>query len=146
MALNCDFIFMAEDASIGFPEIGLGTFVGGGVTRHLPELVGLRNAKELVYTGRIISGKEAVDMGLAVTCLPIKQLMDETRAFARQLCDAAPVSIQLAKKRIQESGTLDLETVLQLETDGILTCMDTEDWHEGIRAFNEKRKPDYKGR
>jgi len=146
MALNCDFIFMAEDATLAFPEIGLGTFVGGGVTQHLPGLLGLMRAKELVYSGKVIDGKAAVAMGLALRCFPLETVMEETKVFAGMLAEKAPVSMRLAKERLHQSPALDIDTVLHLEAEGILTCMDTEDWHEGIRSFNEKRKPQYKGK
>lgn len=146
MALNCDFIFMAEDATLGFPEIGLGTFVGGGVTQHLPGILGLMRAKELVYSGKVLDGKAAVSMGLALRCFPLETLMEETKVFAGMLAEKAPVSMRLAKERLHQSPALDIDTVLHLEAEGILTCMDTEDWHEGIRSFNEKRKPQYKGK
>ena len=145
MALSCDFIFMADDATIGFPETGLGTFVGGGVTHHLPKIIGLTKAKELIYTGRIVDGKTAVRLGLALKSVPVSKLMNEVAAFARELSEKAPLPMQLAKKRLHQSPGLDVETVLALETEAILACMDTEDWHEGIRAFNEDRKPIYKG-
>jgi enoyl-CoA hydratase len=146
MAMNCDFIFMAEEATIAFPETGLGTFVGGGVTYHLPRIVGLTKAKELVYSGMVIDGKEAVQLGLALRCFPVNELSEKTKAFAEELAVRAPVSMGLAKKRLQQSPALDIETVIHLEAEAILTCMDTEDWHEGIRSFNEKRKPEYKGK
>ncbi|CAN2040099.1 Enoyl-CoA hydratase/isomerase family protein [Candidatus Magnetomoraceae bacterium gMMP-15] len=145
MAVNCDFIIMAEEASIGFPETGLGTFTGGGVTHHLPKMIGIMKAKELIYLGRIISGKEAVDIGLALTCFPIKNLLDETRAFANELAEKAPISMKFAKKQLNESPGLNIATTLLLEAQAILSCMDTEDWKEGINAFKEKRKPLYKG-
>jgi len=146
MALNCDFVFMAEEANIAFPETGLGTFVGGGVTYHLPRIVGLTKAKELVYSGRVVDGKTAVELGLALRCYKVEELLAETKAFAKALGERAPVSMGLAKKRLQQSPALDIETVVHLEAEAILTCMDTEDWHEGIRSFNEKRKPKYKGK
>ena len=146
MALNCDFVFMADDATIAFPEISLGTFVGGGVTCLLPRLVGLGKAKELIYTGRILDGKTAVDMGLAMKCYPVGVLLEETKTFARVLSDKAPCSLQLAKERLQESSGTAMEAILLQEAEAILSCMDTEDWHEGVRAFEEKRKPVYQGR
>jgi len=146
MALNCDFLFMAEEATIAFPETGLGTFVGGGVTFHLPRMLGLQKAKELVYSGAIIDGHTARDMGLALRCFPIESLLDESKSFAAALAEKAPVSMGLAKKRLQQSVALDIETVVHLEAEAILSCMDTEDWHEGIQAFNDKRKPVYKGK
>lgn len=146
MALNCDFIFMAEDATIAFPEIGLGSFVGGGVTRHLPRMIGLMRAKELIYTGGVLDGKSAVETGLALKCFPVRSLLEETKQFGKALGEKAPISMKLAKKRLHDSALLDLETVLSLETDAIVSCMDTEDWHEGVNAFNEKRQPVYIGR
>jgi len=146
MALNCDFVLMSEEATMAFPETGLGTFVGGGVTSHLPRMLGLTKAKELIYTGRVIDGKAALALGLALECFPLQNLMDKAKEFAENMAGKAPFSLALAKMRLQQSSALDLRTVLQLEAEAILACMDTEDWHEGVHAFNEKRKPQYKGR
>ncbi len=146
MAFACDFVLMANEASVAFPETGLGTFVGGGVTYHLPRLVGLARAKELIYTGRVVGGESAVEMGLAQESCSIEELMPRCHELAAQLAEKAPLSMELAKKRLQQSSGIDLETTLQLEADAILACMDTEDWAEGIRAFAEKRKPKYEGR
>ena len=112
----------------------------------LPQLVGLARAKELIYTGRVIDGREAVELGLALACHPVEQLHDAALALARQIAARAPISVALAKRRLQQSASLDLGTVLALETDAILSCMDTEDWAEGTRSFNEKRKPLFKGK
>lgn len=146
MVLNCDFVMMAEHATIAFPEISLGTFVGGGVTSLLPSLIGMMKAKELIYSGKIIDGKSAVELGLAIKCLPVENLLDQALLFAGELSQHAPLSMIFAKSRLQGSGSLDMKTVLALETDAILSCMDTDDWHEGIKAFMEKRKPVYKGK
>jgi len=104
MALNCDFMFMAEGATIAFPETGLGTFVGGGVTHHLPRLIGLQKAKELVYAGEIVDGLTARDMGLALKCFPVESLLDEAKAFAATLSEKAPFSLSLAKKHLHQSS------------------------------------------
>ena len=87
----------------------------------------------------------AVVLGLALRCAPIGELWAEATALARLLAEKAPLSMRLAKRRLQDAGVTDLATVLRLETDAILACMDTEDWHEGVRAFAEKRKPVYRG-
>jgi enoyl-CoA hydratase len=146
MALACDFIIMSEEATIAFPETGLGTFVGGGVTQHLPRVIGLMKAKELIYTGRVLDGAEAVEWGIALHSYPMATFMDKVMKFAASIACKAPISIRMAKKHLQRSAVLDLETVLQLETDAILGCMDTEDWQEGIDAFNQKRNPAYRGK
>lgn len=146
MAVNCDFIFIADTASIGFPETGLGTFVGGGVTYHLSRILGMVKAKELIYTGRILTGNEAVEVGLAFRSFPIEKLMTEALTFASTLSEKAPISMAFAKEQIQKAGNRSLDTALQLEADAILACMNTEDWHEGVKAFAEKRTPIYKGK
>jgi enoyl-CoA hydratase len=146
MALNCDFIFMAHDATLAFTETGLGTFVGGGVTSHLPVMLGITRAKELIYTGRVVDGKEAYKMGIALRSVTVKQLLPHAVSFAKELSEKAPHSMTLAKKRLQNARLFDIKTVLKHETEAILSCMETEDWHEGISAFMEKRKPVYKGR
>ena len=146
MALNGDFMLMADTATIGLPEIGLATFVGGGVTSHLPGMVGMMKAKELIYTGKILNGPEAVDLGLALRSVPVEQLMPEALALAKKLSEQAPISLGFAKKLIQQAPDRDLETVLLAESEAILACMNTEDWHEGIASFAEKRKPRFRGR
>jgi len=146
MAISCDFILMAEEANLGFPETGLGTFVGGGVTHILPRLIGLARAKELVYTGRIIDGQAAVDLGLALGCYPGDQLLEKATALASEIAGKGPISIAFAKDYLQRSPGLDIEATLDLETEAILNCMESEDWLEGLRAFSEKRKPKFLGR
>jgi len=146
LALACDFLLIAEDATIALPETGLGTFVGGGVTHILPRLVGPARAKELIYTGRVLDGRAAVELGLALDCYPSERLLEAARAFALELANKAPLSIALAKKYLQQSPGRDMETVLTAEAKAILDCMGTEDWQEGLRAFREKRAPRFVGR
>lgn len=146
MALNCDFLFIAEEATLAFPEIGLGTFVGGGVTQHLQRIIGISRAKELIFSGRVVGGLEAVEMGLALRCFPVSTLLEEAVKFSKSLAEKAPIPMSMAKKYIHESAFKELGDVLKNETDAILSCMETEDWQEGIDAFVEKRKPSYRGK
>lgn len=146
LALACDLILMADEATLALPETGLGTFVGGGVTQILPRLIGMARAKELVYTGRIINGRTAVELGLVLRCHPVARLFEEARALAWVLADKAPLSMALAKKYLRLSSRLEFGEVLELETKAILSCMKSEDWHEGLAAFSEKRKPRFTGR
>lgn len=145
MALNCDFILMAKEASLAFPETGLGTCVGGGVTKHLSSFLGITKAKELIYTGRIIDGETAVNKGLALASYPIDKLFDKAIDFAKELSQKAPVSMKLVKKLIHQAESMTIDRVLDKETEAIIECMKTQDWQEGIKAFSEKRKPLYKG-
>lgn len=146
MAISCDLIFMAKSATIAFPETSLGTFIGGGSTYHLPRLVGVACARELVYTGRVVDGQEAVALGLATRVLPVEDLLDRALELAVELASRAPVSMAHAKRFLNESSHLDLSTAVERETEAILSCMETRDWAEGIRAFAEKRKPEFEGK
>jgi enoyl-CoA hydratase len=146
LALNCDFIIMADTATIAFPEVGLGTFVGGGITSHLPSIIGIVKAKELIYTGKILDGDSAVKLGLALLSVPVENLQETAHRLAIRLSEQAPISLRFAKQRLQNSRLQDVKSSLIHETDAILSCMETEDWHEGIKAFLEKRKPLYKGK
>ena len=146
MALNGDFLFMADTASVAFPETGLATCVGGGATYLLTQLVGSMRARELIYTGRIVHGPEAVAMGLALKSVPVDQLMPEVLSFASGLAEKAPISLSLTKALIRQGPNRDMETVLLAESEAIFACMNTEDWREGICSFAEKRKPMFNGR
>jgi len=146
MALSCDLLLMAEDATLAFPETGLGTMVGGGVTHVLPRLVGLGRAKELIYTGRVVDGREAVAIGLALACYPVAELGERARSLALELAAKAPVSMERAKRELQRSPGLPLPDALQNETEAIVECMDTADWREGLPAFAETRRPRFEGR
>lgn len=145
LALNCDFILMADTATGGFPETSLGTFVGGGVTGLLPAMVGVMNAKELIYTGKIFNGPEAVKLGIALRSVPVEKLFECALDLGRNLAQKAPLSLKSAKHLLQSRQQENMGQVLRRETEVILSLMDTGDWREGIRAFTEKRSPVYKG-
>ncbi|BCS95847.1 enoyl-CoA hydratase [Desulfoluna limicola] len=145
MALNCDFVLMADTATIAFPETGLGTMVGGGVTRHLERAVGLSRARELLFTGRVLDGLESVQIGLALLSVPVARLMGEALALASRLSAKAPLSLTLAKALMESAPQRSLTETYHQETEAILTCMETRDWQEGIDAFKEKRQPIFKG-
>ncbi len=146
LALNADFLLMADTATLGFPETGLGTFVGGGVTWLLPRWIGAQRARELIYTGKILDGPEAQALGLALRSVPLASLMEEALKLAGVLALKAPISLKLAKHHLLAAATGELESALAAETKAITDCMKTEDWHEGVRAFAQRRAPEYKGR
>ena len=145
MALNADFVLMAQDARIGFPEASIGTFIGGGLTRVLPQLVGLAKARELVFLGERIDGLEAKAIGLASAVFPDATFRDDVYAFAERLAAQAPLSLSLAKEQFNHGSERTYETALITELEGLLACMMTEDWQEGVDAFAEKRKPVFRG-
>lgn len=146
IAVICDFILMADDAQIGFPETSIGTCVGGGVSKWLPQLVGLGQARRLLYTGDKINGAEATRLGLALAHYPLDQLMPEAWALASQLAKQAPVSLAMLKPLVNRAAHTEMSSQLQQELDAVFTCSTTEDWQEGVNAFAEKRPPQFKGR
>ncbi len=145
MAVSSDFIIMKASAKIWFPEISIGTFVGGGISNVLPQLVGITRARELIMTGRRIAGPEAVEMNLAIGSFPDDEFDAGVAEFAQEIAAKAPLSLKLAKKHLNTAGNTPYEAALIMELEGILACMTTRDWQEGIDAFAEKRSPDFTG-
>ena len=146
MAIACDFVIMKNSAEIGFPEVSIGTYLGGGVTSLLPSLVGLAKAKELVMRGNRINGSEAKKIGLILDAVPDDQFSGAVESFAQELAAKAPISALLAKRHLLEHRQVNLSMVMQNEVDGLLRCFASEDWVEGVQAFKEKRKPKFHGR
>ena len=145
LALSCDFIIVAEDAKLRLPEIGLGTFVGGGTTYTLAQRVGYTKAKELIMLGLMFYGKEAEAIGLANAALPADAVLGAASELAAELSRKAPISMAFAKRLLDRARDVDSETALRLEARALLQCMETRDWREGIDAFNEKRDPNFIG-
>lgn len=145
LALSCDLIVMAQQAKLRFPEVALGTFVGGGVTYTLSERVGGLRARELLLLGDFFTPAQALDMGLANAVVPADRVREEARALAERLTHNAPVSLAHLKQLLHHAPGLDRAAVLALEARALGACMDTQDWAEGIRAFAEKRRPEFVG-
>jgi enoyl-CoA hydratase len=145
MAIASDFIVMAEGARIGLPEIGIGAFLGGGVTAILPRLVGLAKARELVFLGERLDGKQAVAIGLAARAFPDKGFLDHARAFACTIAAKAPLSMQLAKEQLNRAAERGFGGALTAELEGMTFCTTTKDWQEGVDAFAQKRSPVFQG-
>jgi len=146
IALACDFIYASENAKFGLPETTLGVFPGFGGTQRLPRLIGKGKAKELIFTGKMVSAQEAYGMGLVNRVFPLSSLMEETKRVALQIASNGPVAVRLAKMVIDTGFNLELAEACSLESYAFSITFTTEDQKEGMSAFLEKRKPSYKGR
>ncbi len=145
MSCSADFVIMKEGAEIGFPEISIGTYVGGAVTETLPRLVGLARARELIFTGRRIGAAEAHAIGLAIETYPEEAFEEGVRKFLGRITAAAPVSMRFAKRHLNDAGQ-DHAARIAAEKEALLTCMGTNDWKEGVASFVERRPPVFIGR
>ena len=145
IAMASDFIYASENAKFGQPEISLGVIPGFGGTQRLPRLVGKGMAKELCMTGALISAQEAKEIGLVNKVFPADKLWEETMKTAKLLASKGRFSIMAAKRCIDRGYDLDLRAACAVETDQFALCMASPDGKEGMTAFLEKRKPDFKG-
>ncbi|XP_027336335.1 probable enoyl-CoA hydratase 2, mitochondrial [Abrus precatorius] len=145
MALACDIRICGENALMGLPETGLAIIPGAGGTQRLPRLVGKAIAKDIIFTGRKIDGKEALSMGLVNYCVPADEAYPKALAVARDINQKGPVAIRMAKRAINEGVETDLTSGLFLEEDCYDEVLNTKDRLEGLAAFAEKRKPRYTG-
>lgn len=146
ISLACDFIYASENAKFGLPEINLGIMPGFGGTQRLPRLVGANMAKELIYTGRMVSADEANRMGLANKVVPADELMDAVMKTARDIAAKGRVSLRAAKQSVNRGLDTDLASGCAIEIDSFALCMASPDGKEGTTAFLEKRKAEFKGR
>ena len=146
LALCCDFIFAARSARLALPEASRGLMPGGMGTQNLPRAVGERRAKEMILSGRPIEAEQGCAWGLVNrVCEPAK-LLEEALATAQMIADNAPLSVRQAKRSIHYGLDMDLLTGYRFEIEAYNRLVDTEDRREGVRAFVEKRKPDFKGK
>lgn len=146
IALACDFVYASENAMFGLPEINLGLIPGLGGTQRLPRLIGKNKAKEIIFTGKMLSAAEAMEIGIVNRVFPIKSFMDETFKVAGIIASKGKVSLRAAKQAINNGMNVDLYSGCNIEIDAFALCMDSEDAIDGIKAFIEKRKAEFKGR
>ena len=145
-ALCCDFIYAAKGAKLALSELRLGIMPGGCGTQNLPRAVGERRAKELILTARAFTAEEGAAWGLVnKVCEPGRTLADALET-AQQIAANAPLAVRQAKKSIHYGLQTDLLTGYRFEIEAYNRLVDTADRREGVRAFNEKRKPSFQGR
>jgi enoyl-CoA hydratase len=145
VALACDFIYASENAKFGLPEINLGLIPGFGGTQRLPRLVGTNMAKEMIFTGMMLSAEEAHRIGLVNKVCEPDALMEKVLKTAEGIASKGKISLRAAKQSINYGMNTDLASGCKYEVDAFSLCIASEDSKEGTTAFLEKRKPDFKG-
>ncbi len=145
LALACDIRIASEKAKFGQPEVNLGIIPGFGGTQRLPRIVGKGKAMELILTGDIIDAQEALRIGLVEKIAPPEKLMETAKEMAQKIAAKGPIAIKLCKKAIHEGLQMDIDRGLALESSYFGAVCSTKDKLEGLSAFLEKRKPQFKG-
>jgi len=146
LAMHCDMIVASETAQFGQPEINLGVMPGAGGTQRLSKAVGKYRAMELILTGRFFNAQEALRIGLINRVCPVETYLSESIALARQVAEKSPMAVRFAKEAILRAFETGLSDGLDYERKMFYMLFATEDQKEGMKAFIEKRKAEYKGR
>jgi enoyl-CoA hydratase len=146
VALSCDIRIAADTAKFGQPEMNLGIIPGGGGTQRLTRLVGEGKAMELILTGDIIDAAEAKAIGLVNHVVPLADLEARTMEIAQKIAEKSPIALRMGKEAVKGAARMNLREGLEHEIDLFALCFSSEDKEEGVKAFLEKRKPDFKGR
>jgi enoyl-CoA hydratase/carnithine racemase len=146
LVLHCDFAYASTAAKFALTEVSLGIMPGGGGTQTLPRVVGERRAKELILAAKSFSAEEALAWGVVNKLCGSADLLRETLAVADRIASLAPLALRQAKYAIRHGLHRELGSAMQLEVEAYNRLVGTEDRKEGLRAFNEKRKPKFEGR
>ena len=146
LAMTCDMIIASESAKFGQPEIKIGVMPGAGGTQRLTRAVGKALAMEMVLTGKFISAEQAFDAGLINRVVPEEVYLDEALKLADEIALQSPVAVRLAKESVLKAFESGLQEGLYFERKNFYMCFASEDQKEGMKAFVEKRKPEFKGK
>lgn len=145
LILALDMRILSDKSKLGLPEIQLGLFPGAGGTQRIIRQLPLCRAKEIMFTGDMLTPQEAVEVGLANRVVPHDTLMDEAMALAEKIASKSPLVLKLLKRTLSDGGDMPLAAALRHEQAMIGLVLDSKDAHEGCSAFLEKRTPDFKG-
>ena len=145
LALSCDIRVASDRARFGQPEINLGIIPGGGGTQRLTRVVGEGKAMELILTGDMIDAQTAYGLGLVNAVYPAAELEPKTMELANRIAEKSPVALRMAKEAVKTAARANLDEGLRREIDLFALTFSSQDKDEGVRAFLEKRKPDFKG-
>ncbi|REJ76126.1 MAG: crotonase [Acidobacteria bacterium] len=146
LAMACDIRIASENARFSQPEINLGIMCGGGGTQRLTHLIGEGRAMEMVLTGDMIDAETAERFGLVNHVYSADELEEKTMELADKIASKAPIALQMSKEAVKFASRSNLDEGLRREVDLFAICFSTEDKEEGVSAFLEKRKPEFKGR
>lgn len=146
LAVLSDFVVASETAVFAVPEVTRGIFPGIGGTQMLPRIVGGPFAKEMVFTGRRVAAEEAKAVGLINHLVPAGQAAAKAKEIAATIAANGPIAVRQAKKAVSWGSEVDLETGMRLSIEAYNITINTEDRLEGVRAFNERRPPEFQGR
>ena len=146
LAISCTLRVIAESAKMALPEVKLGIIPGTGGTQRLPRLIGKGRAAELLLTGAVINARDAYDIGLVNKVAPDNKVVEAAEELARRVMANAPIAVEMAKDALEVGKDLPLEHAVQYSQKNCVTCFSTEDMKEGMTAFLEKRKSNFKGK
>ena len=146
VALSCDMIIASESAKFGQPEINIGVIPGAGGTQRLTRAVGKAIAMEMILNDRRLSAQEAYQFGMVNRVVPVEGYLDEALKLAEEIASRAPVAVGTAKNMINQTFERTLSEGLAAEKQEFYNLFATEDQKEGMQAFIEKRKPEWKGK
>lgn len=146
LTMLCDMIVASETAQFGQPEIKIGVMPGAGGTQRLPRAVGKAKAMEMVLTGDFINAEEALRIGLVNKVVPVEVYLSEAVKMALKIASQSPIAVQMAKESVLKAFEMPLQEALYFERKNFYMLFATEDQKEGMAAFVEKRRPDFKGK
>jgi enoyl-CoA hydratase len=145
LAMHCDLIVASESARFAHPEIKLGIMPGAGGTQLMTKAIGPYRAMEMILTGEPLSARRAYEFGLVNRLVPVERYLDEAKELAQMIAERPPVAVRMARQAIRHGIENTFREGMELERCNFMLLFDTQDQAEGMKAFLEKREPNFKG-